>query len=83
MLEKSNWKKLSQSFKRAAQLGLKKMRERQENQDVLLSDSMTEIWQNFAKKAERFERQRLSCDAGLAFEFAEGALVDAIQSGKW
>ena len=83
MLEKSNWKKLSQSFKKAAQLGLQKMKERQENQDILLSDSMVETWQNFAKKAERFERQRVSCDAGLAFEFAEGALVDAIQTGKW
>jgi midasin len=83
MLEKSNWKKLSQSFKKAAQLGLQKMKERQENQDILLSDSMIETWQNFAKKAERFERQRVSCDAGLAFEFAEGALVDAIQTGKW
>jgi len=83
MLEKSNWKKLSQSFQRAAQLGLKKMRERQKKSDILLSDSMVEIWQNFTKKAERFERQRVSCDAGLAFEFAEGALVDAIQSGKW
>jgi midasin (ATPase involved in ribosome maturation) len=76
-------KKLSQSFKKAAQLGLQKMKERQENQDILLSDSMIETWQNFAKKAERFERQRVSCDAGLAFEFAEGALVDAIQTGKW
>ena len=83
MLEKSNWKKLSQCFKRAAQLGLKKMRERAKNQDTSNSDSLNETWRNFAKKADRFERQRLSCDAGLAFEFAEGALVDAIQTGKW
>eukprot|EP00536_Pseudo-nitzschia_multiseries_P001226 jgi/Psemu1/180444/e_gw1.15.197.1 len=83
MLEKSNWKKLSQSFKRAAQLGLKKIKERQKNSNPPMSDSMIESWQNFAKKAERFERQRVSCDAGLAFEFAEGALVDAIQTGKW
>jgi midasin (ATPase involved in ribosome maturation) len=83
MMEKSNWKNLSQCFKRAAQLGLKKIRERLENQDTSNQDSMTENWQNFAQKAERFERQRLSCDAGLAFEFAEGALVDAIQTGKW
>ena len=46
-------------------------------------DSVMENWENFAKKTERFERQRLSCDAGIAFEFAEGALVDAIQTGKW
>jgi len=83
MLEKSDWKKLSQSFKRAAQLGVKKMKDRQKNSDASMSDSMVETWQNFAKKAERFERQRVSCDAGLAFEFAEGALVDAIQTGKW
>ena len=42
-----------------------------------------EAWENFAKKAEQFERQRVSCGAGLAFEFAEGALVDAIKNGKW
>ena len=83
MLEKSNWKKLSQCFKRAAQLGLKKMKERLDNSDTSTSDSLKETWQNFAKNADRFERQRLSCDAGLAFEFAEGALVDAIQTGKW
>ena len=83
MLEKTNWKNLSQCFKRAAQLGLKKIKGRLENKDTSNPDSMTENWQNFAKKAERFERQRLSCDAGLAFEFAEGALVDAIQTGKW
>ena len=83
MLEKSNWKKLSQCFKRAAQLGLKKMKEREENGDTLTSETNLETWQNFVKKADRFERQRLSCDAGLAFEFAEGALVDAIQTGKW
>ena len=77
MMEKSNWKKLSQCFKRAAQLGLKKMKESSN------LDSLKETWQNFAKTAERFERQRLTCDAGLAFEFAEGALVDAIQTGKW
>jgi MoxR-like ATPase len=83
MLEKSNWKKLSQCFKRAAQLGLKKMNEQLENQGTSNLESMIETWQTFAKKADRFERQRLSCDAGLAFEFAEGALVDAIQTGKW
>ena len=83
MLEKRNWKKLSQCFKRATSLGLKKMRERQANTDTLTSDAVIENWQNFAKKADRFERQRLSSDVGLAFEFTEGALVDAIQTGKW
>ena len=83
MLEKASWKKLSQCFQRASQLGLAKMSERSENEKMPFSDSMMENWTNFAKKAERFERQRVSCDAGLAFEFSEGALVDAIQSGKW
>ena len=83
MLEKSNWKKLSQCFQRAAQLGQKKMKDRVKNQDTSNLDSLNENWRNFTKKADRFERQRLSCDAGLAFEFAEGALVDAIQTGKW
>jgi midasin (ATPase involved in ribosome maturation) len=45
--------------------------------------STLELWKSFANASERFERQRLSCDAGLAFAFAEGALVDAIESGKW
>jgi midasin len=83
MFEKSSWKKLSQCFQRASQLGLAKMNERLENEEMPFSDSMMETWKSFAKKAERFERQRVSCDAGLAFEFSEGALVDAIQSGKW
>lgn len=83
MLEKSNWKKLSQCFKRAAQLGLKKMSERNKNHEDSDLDPLIETWQNFSKTANRFERQRLSCDAGLAFEFVEGALVDAIQTGKW
>ena len=32
---------------------------------------------------DRFEQQRLACDTGVAFIFAEGALVDAVRSGKW
>jgi ABC-type lipoprotein export system ATPase subunit len=83
MMDKSNWKMLSQSFKRASQLGLEKMKKQKQNKDNFSMDSVMENWENFAKKTERFERQRLSCDAGIAFEFAEGALVDAIQTGKW
>lgn len=40
-------------------------------------------WRSFGERAEQFERQRLACDSGLAFAFTEGALVDAIQTGKW
>jgi midasin (ATPase involved in ribosome maturation) len=80
MLDKANWTKLSQCFQRAAQLGLSKIKERGGKE---IADSNTQSWKNFIRKAERFERQRVSCDSGLAFEFAEGALVDAIQSGKW
>jgi midasin len=83
MLEKSNWKKLSECFQKASELGLSKMSKRLEQEETPFSDSMMENWTNFAQKAERFERQRVSCDAGLAFEFSEGALVEAIQSGKW
>lgn len=42
-----------------------------------------EAWASFRKRAEEFERQRLACDSGLAFAFTEGALVDAIHTGKW
>lgn len=40
-------------------------------------------WRSFDERAEQFERQRLACDSGLAFAFTEGALVEAIRSGKW
>jgi MoxR-like ATPase len=84
MLARSDWKKLSQCFQRAAQLGAKKMRDRQEKGDTSASEGAIEsCWKKFARNADRFERQRTTCDAGLAFEFAEGALVDALRTGKW
>jgi midasin len=83
MLEKSNWKKLSQCFQKASQLGSVKMKKLAETDGIERSDPLLIVWTRFARKAETFERQRISCDAGLAFEFAEGALVDAIQCGKW
>ena len=85
MYEKTNWKKLSQCFKRVAELGLAKSKESNTTNDESSRKTLPSIekWNSFAKSAERFERQRISCDAGLAFVFSEGALVDAIQSGKW
>jgi MoxR-like ATPase len=83
MLDKSNWKKLSQCFQRAAGLGLSKMKEQKQISSSKRATATAESWNKFSKAAEKFERQRVSCDAGLAFIFSEGALVDAIQSGKW
>ncbi len=40
-------------------------------------------WADFRSIAERFERQRMASESGLAFLFTEGALVDAIRTGKW
>jgi midasin (ATPase involved in ribosome maturation) len=40
-------------------------------------------WAEFRLVAERFERQRKASESGLAFLFTEGALVDAIRTGKW
>jgi midasin len=40
-------------------------------------------WSEFKLTSERFEKQRIACDTGLAFAFTEGALVDAIRNGKW
>ena len=45
--------------------------------------SLDNLWVEFQNTCERFEKQRQACDAGLAFVFTEGALVDAIRSGKW
>lgn len=42
-----------------------------------------DVWRSFRERAEQFEKQRLACDSGLAFAFTEGALVDAIRTGKW
>lgn len=86
MLEKSNWHKLSQCFRRASQLGLSKMKSQGQDAAVLQSKkrmALSRSWVKFSRTSERFEKQRVSCDAGLAFVFAEGVLVDAIQSGKW
>lgn len=41
------------------------------------------VWASFQSIAERFERQRVASESGLAFLFTEGALVDAIRTGKW
>jgi energy-coupling factor transporter ATP-binding protein EcfA2 len=86
MMEKSNWKKLSQCFQRASHLGLSQMKDRAKNEALASSKkriSLSRSWDTFSNTVERFEKQRLTCDAGLAFVFAEGVLVDAIQSGKW
>ncbi len=40
-------------------------------------------WSDFRTIAERFDRQRIASESGLAFLFTEGALVDAIRTGKW
>jgi midasin (ATPase involved in ribosome maturation) len=45
--------------------------------------SSSEAWEKFASMAERFERQRNLSEAGLAFSFIEGVLVEAITNGKW
>ncbi|KAG7342074.1 cobaltochelatase [Nitzschia inconspicua] len=83
MMEKSNWKTLSQCFQKASKLGLERLDQRHKNDKDSLYGAKLDAWESFAKKSERFERQRVSCDIGLAFEFVEGALVDAVRSGKW
>lgn len=77
-LEKSQYKKLSQCFRRAAKLGINKCFKANSNDIPSLK-----TWQNFAESAEIFDRQRQACDTKLAFSFTEGALVEAIREGKW
>ena len=86
MQQKSNWKKLSQCFQKAAKLGKGKMNERSKGVvhiSVGKGKPTFDSWTRFEETAERFERQRVACDSGLAFSFSEGALVDAIRQGKW
>lgn len=75
LVQKEQWKKLSQCFIKAARMGLSKCEER--------SSSSIEEWQRFRKHADHFEQQRMACDSGMAFVFSEGALVDAVRKGKW
>jgi midasin len=75
--QKNQWKKLSQCFRRSAKQGLDKMK------GMEVDTSSINAWKEFSEMAERFEQQRLACDSGLAFVFAEGALVDAIRRGSW
>lgn len=81
-LQKLQWKRLSQCFRRAAMQGLAKMNDRIDD-GLSTDDGSRKQWGRFAATAERFEQQRRACDTGLAFAFTEGALVDAIRSGKW
>ena len=76
-LQKEQWTKLSQCFRKAAKLGLAKLKNK------IDCTSNTSAWEKFNRTAERFEKQRLACESGLAFSFSEGALVDAIRTGKW
>lgn len=48
-----------------------------------IDDTSLHAWSEFRLVAERFERQRIASDSGMAFLFTEGALVDAIRTGKW
>lgn len=45
--------------------------------------SNLDSWTEFRTVAEHFERQRIASESGLAFSFTEGALVDAIRTGRW
>jgi midasin (ATPase involved in ribosome maturation) len=76
-LQKAQWTKLSQCFRRASRLGSIKLKSQTTDPETVAA------WQNFASASERFEQQRMACDSGMAFVFSEGALVDAIRNGKW
>jgi midasin len=88
--EKSQWKKLSQCFHRASFMGMNKIKqlEASKSSEKNLDDSKRRIilrksWNAFHADAERFEKQRIANSSGLSFAFTEGALVDAIKTGKW
>lgn len=79
--EKGQWKRLSQCFQRAAKMGLDKMKQKKDKSTA--TQASADIWFEFKRTSERFEKQRVACDTGLAFVFTEGALVEAIRTGKW
>lgn len=60
-----------------------KVKERMNSSNVDPTVPGLDSWRRFSQRAQQFENQRLACDSGLAFAFTEGALVDAIRSGKW
>ena len=74
--EKGQWKRLAQCFQRAAKMGLDKMKQLKKSKQA--SEVSSDLWFEFKRTSERFEKQRVACDTGLAFVFTEGALVDAI-----
>lgn len=80
-LQKKDWKKLSRCFARATELGMTKLGERDKGDKE--QDAFGVAWRRFQGTASSFEQQRLACDSGMAFVFAEGALVDAVRQGKW
>ena len=79
--EKGQWKRLSQCFQRAAKMGRDKMKKQQKKDRAFAMTS--DIWFEFKRKSERFKEQRVACNTGMAFAFTEGALVEAIRTGKW
>lgn len=86
--EKGQWKRLSQCFRRAAKMGQNKMHELSVGSGTSSGNRVSGLstpsaWANFRVAAERFEKQRVASESGLAFAFTEGALVDAIRTGKW
>jgi midasin len=72
--ERGDWPKLSQCLQKAAELGLAKVIGREEA-------SVVAVWKHFQQSAIAFEHHRGA--SGPVFEFVEGALVDAIRTGKW
>jgi len=80
-LKKAQWKKFSQCLSRAAEMGLSRVKER--GQRDTQQSSVKAKWEKFSKATELFEQQRLACGSGMAFVFTEGALVEAVQKGKW
>ncbi len=71
-------------------MGMNKIKqlEASKSSEKNLDDSKRRIilrksWNEFHADAERFEKQRIANSSGLSFAFTEGALVDAIKTGKW
>ena len=81
-LKKKHWSKLADCFKRAAKMGLDKIKARNKAHGAQRHESREE-WEEFVIQADRFLQQQVACDTGLAFAFREGVLVDAIKTGKW
>ncbi|CAM9188295.1 unnamed protein product, partial [Ectocarpus fasciculatus] len=80
IFKKQNWKKLLQSFKKAATDATSKFEKLAPKENNV---TLSKRWAEFMKLVSRYEVNLARIENGFAFAFVEGLLVDAMRKGHW